>query len=160
MGVEIERKFLVQGVDWKVGQVGVAYRQGYLSSDPERTVRVRMAGEEGFLTIKGAARSGARREFEYRVPAAEAEQMLDLLCRKPLIEKCRYRIPFAGRVWEVDEFFGDNAGLVLAEIELDDVAQAFELPPWAGREVTEDHRFYNAYLAQHPLNTWPGEDLP
>ena len=159
MGIEIERKFLVQGDDWKAGQTGIAYRQGYLSTDPERTVRVRLAGDQGFLTIKGASRGSTRHEFEYRVPAAEAEEMLDLLCRKPLIEKRRYRVPFAGMIWEIDEFFGDNAGLVLAEIELDEAGQAFELPPWAGREVTADHRFYNAYLAQHPLNSWPEEDM-
>ena len=159
MGVEIERKFLVPGTDWKAGLSGTEYRQGYLTSDPEPTVRVRLAGAQGYLTIKGASVGASRLEFEYPIPAGEAVQMLERLCRKPVIEKVRYRVPYAGMVWDVDEFFGDNAGLVLAEIELEYEDQVVELPPWAGLEVTDDKRFYNASLAEHPLATWPPGSL-
>jgi CYTH domain-containing protein len=160
MGVEIERKFLVLGTDWKAGLSGTEYRQGYLTSDPERTVRVRLAGELGYLTIKGASVGASRLEFEYLIPAEDAVQMLERLCRKPLIDKIRYRVPHAGMVWDVDEFFGDNAGLVLAEIELEHEGQAVELPHWVGEEVTGDSRFYNAYLSEHPLASWPAGSLP
>jgi CYTH domain-containing protein len=160
LGVEIERKFLVRGTDWKTGLSGTEYRQGYLTSDPERTVRIRLAGELAYLTIKGASTGASRLEFEYLIPADEAVQMLEQLCRKPLIEKIRYRVPHAGMVWDVDEFLGDNAGLVLAEIELEHADQAVELPPWAGEEVTGDSRFYNASLAEYPLAAWPAGSLP
>lgn len=160
MGVEIERKFLVRGTEWKKDLSGTGYRQGYLTSDPERTVRIRLAGELGYLTIKGASTGASRLEFEYLIPADEAVQMLEQLCRKPLIEKIRYRVPHAGMVWDVDEFFGDNAGLVLAEIELEHEDQVVELPLWVGEEVTGDRRYYNAYLAEHPLTTWPVGRLP
>jgi len=160
VGVEIERKFLVRGTEWKRGLSGTEYRQGYLCSDPERTVRVRLAGDKGFLTIKGASTGACRLEFEYPIPAGEAAQMLERLCRKPLIEKIRYRVPYAGMGWDVDEFFGDNAGLVLAEIELEHEDQAVELPPWAGLEVTGDSRFYNANLSEHPLANWPSGSFP
>ena len=154
MGVEIERKFLVRGSEWKAGLSGTEYRQGYLSSDPERTVRVRLAGEEGFLTIKGASTGASRLEFEYPIPGSDALELLERLCRRPLIEKLRYRVAYAGMIWEIDEFFGDNAGLVLAEIELEHETQAIEQPPWVGEEVTGDHRYYNACLAEHPISTW------
>ncbi|MDF1581469.1 MAG: CYTH domain-containing protein [Desulfuromonadales bacterium] len=160
MGVEIERKFLVFSTEWKTGLSGIGYRQGYLTSDPERTVRVRLAGEKGYLTIKGASTGASRLEFEYPIPANDAMQMLEQLCRKPLIEKIRYRVPHAGMVWDVDEFLGDNAGLVLAEIEIEYANQAVELPAWVGKEVTDDSRFYNASLAEYPLTTWPAESLP
>jgi CYTH domain-containing protein len=154
MGVEIERKFLVHGTGWKTGLSGIEYRQGYLTSDPERNVRVRLAGALGYLTIKGASVGISRLEFEYPIPAEEALQMLEQLCRKPLIEKIRYRVPHAGMIWEIDEFFGDNVGLILAEIELEHETQIIDLPPWAGEEVTGDHRYYNAFLAMHPISTW------
>jgi CYTH domain-containing protein len=160
LGVEIERKFLVRGTDWKTGLSGTEYRQGYLTSDAERTVRIRLAGELGYLTIKGASTGASRLEFEYLIPADEAMQMLERLCRKPLIEKIRYRVPHAGMIWDVDEFLGDNAGLVLAEIELEHEEQVVELPTWIGLEVTDDSRFYNASLAEHPLVTWPAGSLP
>ena len=154
MGVEIERKFLVRGTDWKRGLSGTQYRQGYLSSDPDCTVRVRLADERGYLTIKGASLGASRLEFEYPIPAEEAVQMLERLCSKQLIEKIRYRVPYAGMVWDVDEFFGDNRGLLLAEIELEYESQVIELPPWIGQEVTGDHRYYNACLAAHPISNW------
>ena len=159
MGVEIERKFLVKGKPWGTGQ-GVYYRQGYLSADPARTVRVRIAADQGFLTIKGASYGAARAEFEYPIPLADAEQLLEQLCPKPQIEKVRYRIEHAGLSWEVDEFFGGNLGLVLAEIELEHEDQEVALPPWVDREVTGDSRFYNACLAEHPVSRWPLQERP
>lgn len=159
MGVEIERKFLVKGRPWGAGQ-GVYFRQGYLSADPERTVRVRIAGDQGFLTIKGASQGAARAEFEYPIPLVDAEQLLQQLCPKPQIEKVRYRLEHAGLTWDVDEFFGGNLGLVLAEIELEHEDQEVELPPWAGQEVTGDSRFYNACLAEHPVSHWPLQERP
>lgn len=154
MGLEIERKFLVIGADWKALAVGTVYRQGYLSVDPERTVRVRRAGKAAFLTVKGAANGAARAEYEYSINCAEADAMLDGLCMRPLVEKIRYRIPHAGLTWEVDEFLGDNQGLVLAEVELEREDQDIHLPDWAGPEVTGDPRYFNSYLVSHPFTTW------
>ncbi|HEX8528915.1 MAG TPA: CYTH domain-containing protein [Cytophagales bacterium] len=154
MGVEIERKYLVQGTAWKAGATGVAYRQGYLSSHRERTVRIRTAGDKGYLTIKGVATGAARPEYEYEIPYAEAVEMLQNLCEQPVIEKVRYKIPYGGLLWEVDEFGGENQGLVVAEVELSDEGQAVPLPPWAGLEVTSDARYYNANLFRHPYSKW------
>ena len=154
MATEIERKFLVEGEAWRQGAVGTTLRQGYLSTVKERTVRVRSVGEEGFLTVKGISVGATRVEYEYGIPAADAAEMLDDLCERPLIEKVRYRIPFAGLVWEVDEFLGVNAGLIVAEVELADEAQQFERPPWAGAEVTDDPRYFNANLIADPYSTW------
>jgi adenylate cyclase len=155
MSREIERKFLVRSDAWRQGASGKAYRQGYLSVDPDRTVRVRVAGDAAFLTVKGRAEGAARAEYEYAIPRAEAEEMLDRLCLRPLIEKTRYRIPHEGLVWEVDEFSGDNAGLVVAEVELVAEDQAVALPPWVGREVTGDPRYANASLVTLPFSAWP-----
>lgn len=160
MGVEIERKFLVNGTAWKTGLTGTEYRQGYLSTDPQCTVRVRLAGGQGYLTVKGASVSATRLEFEYPIPAGDAAQLLERLCRKPLIEKVRYRVRYAGLVWDVDEFFADNLGLVLAEIEIEHEDQVVELPPWVGQEVTADCRFYNACLVEQPLSRWPAQERP
>lgn len=154
MPTEIERKFLVNGTSWKRGATGELYRQGYLVADKERTVRVRVAGEEGFLTIKGPSMGLARAEYEYRIPVREAAEMLDTLCLQPLIEKYRYRIEHAGLLWEVDEFLGENRGLVLAEVELADEHQRISIPDWAGLEVSHDPRYYNANLARHPFSRW------
>lgn len=153
MGTEIERKFLVQGDGWRGGG-GLTYRQGYLSTAPERTVRVRTAGDKGYLTIKGAGQGASRLEFEYEIPLEEAGQLLEKLCHKPLIEKKRYNVQYGGFTWEVDEFFGENEGLVLAEIELLHEDQAFDRPDWLGREVTGDPRYYNASLAHYPYSRW------
>jgi adenylate cyclase len=153
MGVEIERKFLVIGKPWQAIE-GTYYRQGYLTTDPERTVRVRIAGTEGFLTIKGASQGASRSEFEYAIPLDEAEQMLKQLCPQPQIEKTRYRIEHAGHTWEVDVFDGVNAGLVITEVELGSVDEKVELPAWVGQEVTGDERYYNAYLTRHPYTNW------
>jgi CYTH domain-containing protein len=153
MGVEIERKFLVSGDAWKLQGAGEFISQGYLSRDPARTVRVRVKGQQAWLTIKGQSIGASRAEFEYPVPLADAEQMLSL-CDGPRVEKIRRVVPFAGMNWEVDEFLGDNAGLVVAEIELAEPDQPFDSPPWLGQEVTEDARYFNSQLATRPFTSW------
>lgn len=154
MNIEIERKFLLAGDAWRVGATGVLYRQGYLCTDPQRTVRVRIGGGQGILAIKGRGDGLARPEFEYPIPLQEAEQLLDELCLHPLVEKNRYLVPHAGLTWEIDEFLGANAGLLIAEVELERADQDVPLPPWIGAEVTDDPRYYNAWLARHPFTTW------
>lgn len=156
MAVEIERKFCVVGDAWRTDH-GTRYRQGYLSRDPERTVRVRIADDQAFLTIKGRTVGASRPEFEYPIPLTDAEQLLDL-CDGPLIEKTRHRIRHHDMIWEVDEFTGDNTGLVIAEIELASEDQAFASPPWLGQEVTHDPRYYNANLSVNPYRNWRSED--
>lgn len=154
MGTEIERKFLVKGDGWRGRAAGISYRQGYLSLGPIGTVRVRIGGDQARLSIKGPSRGAARAEYEYPIPLADAEEMLATLCVQPIISKTRYRIEHEGFVWEVDEFAAENAGLVLAEIELQDEAEAFPLPDWVGEEVTSDPRYFNSYLTQHPYTRW------
>ncbi|NEX62487.1 CYTH domain-containing protein [Noviherbaspirillum galbum] len=154
MGIEIERKFLVKGESWKALGAGVLLRQGYLSRAPERVVRVRIEGEAAMLTIKGKSIGAARGEWEYPLPLHDAEELLDRLCERPLIEKRRYRIPHAGWVWEVDEFLGENAGLVVAEIELDREDRDIDKPDWIGDEVTGDPRYYNSNLLSLPFSRW------
>ncbi|SRR5579883_2344874 len=154
MSVEIERKFLVRGDAWRALAPGVAYCQGYITATPGRTVRVRVAGEQGYLTIKGATTGIARLEFEYPIPVADALEMLHTLCEPPIIQKQRHRIPSADVVWEVDEFEGANQGLVIAEVELKDASQVFERPDWIGEEVSDDPRYFNANLAKHPFSQW------
>ena len=154
MGVEIERKFLVRDDSWKSLGQGILLRQGYLSSVPERIVRVRIEGEAAMLTIKGHTAGATRSEWEYPIPMADAQAFLDALCERPVIEKKRYRIPYEGMVWEVDEFSGENAGLVVAEIELIAEDQAFVKPEWVGEEVTHDPRYFNASLLRHPYARW------
>jgi CYTH domain-containing protein len=154
MGVEIEKKFLVMGSDWKSLAAGTIYRQGYLKSGHGCTVRIRIAGEKGYLTIKGPVVGAARPEYEYEIPLLDADEILETLCDKPLIEKKRYKIPIAEHVWEVDEFFGENDGLVIAEIELERADEVFEKPEWIGKEVTGVPRYYNASLVNHPFKKW------
>ena len=154
MAVEIERKFLVAGDGWRDLATGTVYRQGYLNTAKERTVRVRAAGETGYLTVKGATVGVSRPEFEYEIPLADAAAMLDALCERPLIEKTRYKIPYKGLIWEVDVFAGDNAGLVTVEVELSDEAQAISPPDWIGEEVTDDPRYFNSSLVTHPFSAW------
>ena len=151
---EIERKFLVVGSEWRSLAAGVLYRQGYLSSAVERVVRVRTAGSAAFLTIKGVTTGVTRLEFEYPIPIEDANQLLDVVCERPLISKTRYRIPHGSVTWEVDEFHGENSGLVVAEVELPDEHARFERPPWIGREVSHDPRYFNTALAQRPFSTW------
>lgn len=154
MGKEIERKFLVhEDVAWRSIN-GTIYRQGYLSTVKERTVRVRTIGDKGYLTIKGITVGATRLEFEYDIPVNEAEELLDLLCERPLIEKRRRIIEFAGLIWEVDEFFGDNMGLILAEVELENEDQRFSKPAWIAQEVTDDARYFNANLVSYPFSKW------
>lgn len=153
MGKEIERKFLVTGNGWRDAPA-TTYRQGYLSTDRNRTVRVRVAGDKGYLTIKGITVGASRTEYEYPIPVEDALEMLANLCLRPLIEKRRYRVDHGGPIWEVDVFFGDNEGLILAEVELENESQQIDLPPWIGREVTGDARFYNANLITHPYRSW------
>ena len=153
MNFEIERKFLVR-MDWPRPDHGKAIRQGYLSREKQRTVRIRVEEGAGILTIKGPPEGLTRPEFEYRIPQADAVYLLDHLCSGPLIEKTRYLIEHAGHSWEVDEFHGENAGLVVAEIELRDPGEQIDLPDWIDREVTGDPRYYNANLASHPYKNW------
>jgi adenylate cyclase len=155
MGTEIERKFLVTGSDWRQA-TGTHYSQGYLNRDKERVVRVRIAGEKAFLTIKGKSVGASRAEFEYEIPVADAQQLLKL-CDGPLVEKIRRVITHDGNKWEVDEFLGENAGLVVAEIELRSEDQAFTRPDWLGTEVTDDSRYYNSSLSALPFSKWGAE---
>ena len=152
MGVEIERKFKVKE-DFRPTSIGIEMAQGYLSRDPKRTVRIRIAGIQGFLTIKGVNRGAARLEYEYEIPVEEARELL-ALCDAPLVEKTRYVERAAGHTWEVDVFHGANAGLVIAEIELASEDEAFALPGWVGAEVTGEHRYYNSALIAHPYSQW------
>lgn len=154
MGQEIERKFLVVPGQWQPPPGGLLYRQGYIPTTDARTVRVRMAGERAYLTIKGPAVGLVRSEFEYSIPPADGEALLKELCEPPLIEKWRYRVTVADVVWEIDRFLGANTGLILAEVELTDPNQPLSLPPWVGAEVTHDPRYFNSTLAQHPVSTW------
>jgi adenylate cyclase len=154
MASEIERKFLVRSDAYRAQGTSERYRQGYLRSGGPATVRVRLAGEHGFLTIKGPTQGFTRSEFEYPIPRADAEALLDTLCDRPQIEKIRHRVPAGAHTWEVDEFLGDNAGLVVAEIELGAEDEPFARPEWLGDEVTADPRYRNSALAQRPYRTW------
>lgn len=154
MGQEIERKFLVIGEAWRDQAPGLLYRQGYIPTQGRATVRVRMAGEQGYITLKGPAVGLVRPEFEYPIPAADAQAMLNTLCQPPLVQKYRYRLPLGDVVWEVDEFLAENQGLVMAEVELNSPDQPITLPPWVGAEVSDDPRYFNANLARHPFSLW------
>ncbi|MBL0726073.1 CYTH domain-containing protein [Piscinibacter sp. HJYY11] len=152
MGVEIERKFLVVGSARRQGG-GIRFSQGYLNRAKDRTVRVRIAGEQAYLTIKGRNEGASRSEFEYEIPLADGQELL-LLCERPLIEKIRRVVRHEQSTWEVDEFLGENAGLVVAEIELQSEEQSFSRPEWLGEEVTHDARYFNSSLSKHPFGRW------
>jgi len=154
MAQEIERKFLIKHNTWPKLDGGKRYRQGYLSTVKERTVRVRTVNGQGFITVKGITIGAARSEYEYEIPYADANEMMERLCPRPLIEKRRYRIPYRGLIWEVDEFEGENRGLVVAEVELKSQEQVLSIPEWVGQEVTQDARYFNDSLALHPFATW------
>lgn len=154
MGEEIERKFLVTGDGWRAGARGTRYRQGFLSTEPERVVRVRVAGARGWIAIKGTAIGARRTELEYEIPVADAELMLEKLCKRPFVEKVRHTLMVGSHTWEVDVFEGQNEGLVIAEIELRSEDEAFEKPTWAGEEVTGDPRYFNSNLVAHPYRKW------
>lgn len=155
MGIEIERKFLVTGDGWRdAAEPGRRMRQGYLGRLEKASVRVRQADDAAWLNIKGATLGIQRREYEYEIPLADAREMLDELCTGDLIEKVRHDVPYAGHVWEVDVFEGANAGLVVAEIELSAADEPFERPDWLGDEVSDDPRYYNVCLVEHPWRDW------
>lgn len=153
MGTEIERKFLVTSDRWRQGAEGTPFVQGYLSTVPERTVRVRRMGDAGALTIKGKAAGLVRSEFEYPLPLADTLALLEM-CERPLISKIRYRVTHEGRPWEVDVFEGENAGLIVAEVELSHPREQVSLPAWVGDEVTHDPRYLNANLVKRPFASW------
>lgn len=154
MAKEIERKFLVQNDEWRTLAEGRYYCQGYIPTQGKQTVRVRIIGDQGYLTLKGPTMGISRSEFEYPIPLADAQAMLSELCDRPFIEKYRYRIPINGFTWEIDKFLGENQGLILAEVELTDAEQTVELPPWIGSEVTGNPRYYNSNLVKNPFKNW------
>ncbi len=154
MAKEIERKFLVKLAAWTPQSAGKYYKQGYLNSQKERVVRVRIAGDKGQLTIKGITTGVTRAEFEYAISIEDAGLMLDNLCEKPLIEKHRHKEVHGGKTWEIDVFHGDNEGLVVAEIELGSEDEAFERPTWLGEEVSSDPRYFNSNLLKNPYKSW------
>jgi len=154
MAREIERKFLVSSKSYRHLAEPVYYRQGYLSTDKERIVRVRIEGDKAYLTVKGATNGITRIEYEYEIPMAEAEQMLEELCRKPIIEKDRYKIENDGMVWEVDEFHGLNEGLVVAEVHLNREDQELSKPEWIGEEVSHEPKYFSSSLVQNPYSKW------
>lgn len=154
MGIEIERKFLIKNDKWKDAvQESFVLKQGYLNSEPSRTVRVRIKGDKGILTIKGKNKGAVRAEFEYEIPLQDAEALIQL-CEKPIIEKERFIVLENNKVWEVDLFEGVNKGLQVAEVELQKEDEAIQLPDWIGKEVTSDARYYNSNLVQQPFCDW------
>lgn len=156
MGTEIEHKFLLRDERWRQQTTrSVRMRQGYLTSDERCSVRVRVAGDHGFLNVKSGTLGIQRSEYEYPIPLAEAEEILDTLCEKPVLEKTRHYVPVGEHCWEVDEFAGANAGLIVAEVELSRPDEPFERPDWAGEDVSGDPRYYNSRLARQPYTTWP-----
>jgi adenylate cyclase len=156
MAIEIERKFRLADDSWRQGvQRKTLLRQGYIANTRRASVRVRLAGEAGWLSVKAMTPGLSRAEYEAAIPAAEANEMLDRLCEGPLIEKWRHIVPYQGSEWEIDEFLGANAGLVIAELELDAEDAPFARPPWLGVEVTHDERYYNFRLSQRPFRHWP-----
>lgn len=155
MATEIERKFLVTGAGWRdLADAGVPFRQGYIAAEAGRSVRVRVMGDRAVLTIKGPTTGITRSEFEYPIPVADAQTILDTLCPPPLIEKTRYTLQWGDLCWEIDEFAGANQGLILAEVELARDDQAIALPDWVGQDVSDDFRYYNLSLARHPYREW------
>ncbi len=157
MAREIERKFLLASAAWRsAAEAGVRMVQGYADTGPaELTLRFRLAGEGAFLTLKGRAVGLVRSEFEYPIPVADCREMLDEFCGGRLVEKTRYRVPFAGFIWEVDEYHGANSGLFTAELEIPDPETVFARPDWLGREVTGDPRYTNSALSRLPWSRWP-----
>ncbi len=154
MGKEVERKFVVDQALWRPADKGIHFKQGYLNSQKERVVRVRIEGDRAKLTIKGVSVGITRSEFEYAVPVDDATLLLDHLCEQPLIDKHRHKEVHGGKLWEIDVFHGDNEGLVVAEIELAAEDEAFETPAWAVREVSSDPRYFNSNLLRHPFKLW------
>ena len=157
MGIEIERKFLLDNFSWQNDSPkGTQIRQGYLNSDIDRTVRIRTKGEVGFLTVKGRSENMTRKEFEYEIPIEDAKALL-AMCEQPIIEKTRFNVVHRQKVWEIDVFEGINEGLVVAEIELDSEDEVVELPEWVGEEVTSDPKYYNSSLIANPYTNWKAQ---
>lgn len=154
MGVEIERKFLVVSLDFKSNASAELYRQGYLNSDKNRVVRVRVRGDQAFITIKGLPKGLVRPEYEYSIPKEDGDFLLRNLCEQPIIEKTRYNVTYKDHIWEIDEFHGENEGLIVAEIELDHMEESFEIPPWVGEDVSHDWRYFNSNLLINPFSKW------
>ena len=154
MAKEIERKFLIDRSLWHPKDNGTVIKQGYLSLDPERTVRVRIKGNKGYLTIKGKNQGISRTELEYEIPVNDAQTMLSELCLRPLVEKIRYVEVIHGQKWEIDIFSGDNEGLAVAEAELSSETQELFLPEWIVKEVSDDARYYNSNLIKCPFKSW------
>ncbi len=155
MPIEIERKFLLNNDNWRA-EVKTSYRirQGYMGEIDKASVRIRVQGDKANINIKSATLAMRRMEYEYAIPLNEAEEMLDQLCKQPQVDKTRYIVEQGKHKWEIDEFYGDNEGLLVAEIELSDEAEAFEKPQWIGKEVTEDSRYYNVNLIELPFKDW------
>jgi adenylate cyclase len=162
MATEIEHKFLLVSDAWREQVIrSIAYRQGYLSNNKQASVRIRIAGDSANINVKGMTVGVQRPEYEYPVPLAEAHEMLDQLCARPLIEKTRHFVEYDGKIWEIDEFGGDNAGLIVAEVELEQVGEDFAIPAWAGRDVSGVERYYNVALVHYPYAQWtPAERHP
>ncbi len=155
MALEIERKFLVTGDSWRDAvELETRMLQGYLANNQNATVRVRVAGDQAFLTVKGMMRGASRSEYEYPIPPADAQAMLAELSVSPPVDKVRHQVRCGEHLWDLDVFAGENAGLVLAEVELEREDEPFEMPDWAGREVTGELRYYNVNLARHPYRHW------
>ncbi len=153
MPKEIERKFLLKNESWRKDANGTSLKQGYLSTDKERTIRVRIKGDKAYLTIKGITINSARAEYEYQIPLNDARELLEL-CEGPLVEKTRYEVQYENLTWEIDIFKGENKGLILAEVELESIDQKVNLPSWIGEEVTGDMKYSNSNLVKHPFSNW------
>ncbi len=155
MAIEIEHKFLLRDPSWRDAVYqSVIYKQGYLCSSEKNSVRVRISDKQAWLNIKSAVIGISRHEYEYMIPLQEAHEMLENLCNKPLIEKTRHFVKNGQHIWEIDEFSGENEGLIVAEIELSEHDEAFQKPRWVGKEVTHDLRYYNNNLCHHPYKEW------
>jgi adenylate cyclase len=155
VATEIERKFLVQDDSWRdLSTNSKRIIQGYLANTERGSIRIRVAGEDASLNIKSMTLGVTRSEYDYTIPADDARAMLETLCIQPLIEKTRYYVKHGGHTWEIDDFAGANAGLVVAELELQSHDEAFERPPWLGIEVSDDPRYYNVCLTEHPYSSW------
>lgn len=155
MALEIERKYLVINDKWKENILSESVlKQGYIAHQPNATVRVRIADSTAYLNIKSATTGITRAEFEYQIPLADAEQILEQVADSPFIDKTRYKVQWGNHVWDLDLFAGENQGLIMAEVELSSEDESFELPPWAGEEVSGDPRYYNASLVKHPYSQW------
>ena len=154
MAIEIERKYLIDLEKIGLLENGNKIKQGYITTNKDAVVRVRVKNDKGYLTIKGSNIGVSRLEFEYEIPLLEANEMLDKLCQKPIIDKIRYIINYEKHIWEVDVFYGDNEGLVIAEVELEDENEYINLPLWIKEEVTGDIKYYNSNLMKYPYNQW------